>query len=435
MKISQSTQLVIKELTLITEFGSFDISSAFNTMVVYDTLYAPCMTGSIVILDAISLLENLRFDGNEYITAKITKSDDTEKFMELNKKFRIYKVADIVNVNQTAKSYVLHFITSDFLLSEQSKVSQVFSGTYSSMVEKILKNYLQVGVGRTGDQSGINIVEGSKGTYNYIAPTISPFQTIMEISKRAVSNKNKPDYLFYENLNGYSFRSLTTLMNSPVKFNLNFNIKNTEEGVATELLGVRAMKILTQNSVVDNIRNGSVAGRFVGFDTLTRKIKMTNLTPSTIHDGSIDVTLQTNIGDFNDVNKFGATANQMVNSRIMFYPFTAPRSSNDYIKSTDPNTSNLQDNTQEYKFHRKAIMSLLGQKKMELSVPGNFEIMCGDMVQLDVPKYSVKTDGPGGDYDQVLSGRYIVTATKHSISPSFHETFVEVSSIYTKKTR
>lgn len=432
MDIKQSTQFVIKELTLATEFGNFDISGAFTELVIYDNLYSPCMTGSIIMLDAMSLLENLRFDGNEFITVKISKASD-DKFLEMFKKFRVYKVAEITNINQTAKTYVLHFTTPDFLQSEQTKVSQIFSGQYSNMVSNILKNYLQVSGPRVNAESGINFIEPTKGTYSYIAPTLTPFQTILEISRRAVSSKDKPDFLFFENLRGYNFMSLSTLFSSTTTFKLNFDIKNISDNIGREMFGVRNMKILTQSNAVENIRNGSNAGKFVGFDTLTRKIKLTNLTPNVIHDGSVDVTLQSHIGDFRDVNKMGATASQMINSRIVFYPFTATRASNEYIKGQDPATANQQDNTQEYKFHRKAILSLLGQKRMELAIPGNFGIMSGDMVQLDVPKYSKKTDAPEGELDQVLSGRYIVTATRHSINSVKHETFIEVSSIYTKK--
>ena len=41
MDIKQSTQFVIKELTLATEFGNYDISGAFSELVLYDSLYAP----------------------------------------------------------------------------------------------------------------------------------------------------------------------------------------------------------------------------------------------------------------------------------------------------------------------------------------------------------------------------------------------------------
>lgn len=435
MKITQTTQFRIQEMSLSTEFGSFDISGAFNELALYDNVYSPCMTGSVIVLDAISLLEKLRFDGNEYITIKIGKSSDDSGELEMFKRYRIYKVSDIVNVNQTSKTYVLHFITPDFLLSEQTKVSQFFSSSYSDMVSKILKNYLQVGNSPANGQSRVNVIESTKGTFSYIAPTITPFQTIAEISKRAVSQKDKPDFLFFETFAGYNFKSLTTMFSQPTKFRLNFSPKNIDDNLGREFLGVRNMKILTQSSAVENIRNGAMAGKFVGFDTLTRKIKMTNLTTQTIHDASPDVTLQTNVGDFTDINKFGATANQMVNSRIVFYPFMTPRNSSEYIKTSDPNTANLQDNTQEYKFHRKAIMTLLGQKRMELAVPGNFGIMAGDIIQLDVPKYSVKTNSVDGELDPVLSGRYLVTATRHSINSAKHETYMEVSSIYTKKRR
>jgi hypothetical protein len=70
---------------------------------------------------------------------------------------------------------------------------------------------------------------------------------------------------------------------------------------------------------------------------------------------------------------------------------------------------------------------------MELAIPGNFGIMAGDMVQLDVPKYSKKTDSVDGELDPTLSGKYIVTATRHSLNSVKHETFIEVASVYTKK--
>jgi hypothetical protein len=92
----------------------------------------------------------------------------------------------------------------------------------------------------------------------------------------------------------------------------------------------------------------------------------------------------------------------------------------------------MDDNTHEYVFQRKHFFGNLAMKRLQLTMPGNFGLHTGLMVELDVPKYAgsteSETDTTIDARDMEFSGRYIITAVRHIIKYDRHETLIEVAS-------
>ena len=88
--IKQSTQFKINRLSINSKFGSFDLSSIFEELNIFDSVLTPCMSGNILIKDSVGLAKKLLFDGSEFIDIDISK--DSERLgTNINKTFRVFK--------------------------------------------------------------------------------------------------------------------------------------------------------------------------------------------------------------------------------------------------------------------------------------------------------------------------------------------------------
>ena len=63
---------------------------------------------------------------------------------------------------------------------------------------------------------------------------------------------------------------------------------------------------------------------------------------------------------------------------------------------------------------------------MTVALPGNFAITSGFVLNVDAPSFSTKTDVTEKS-DKSVSGKYLIVATRHVISPQKHETFCELA--------
>jgi hypothetical protein len=429
--ISNSLQFFVKEMVIISSSGnSIDLTSVFSELNFYESVFTPCRSGNVLITEAIGLSEKLNINGNMSIRFKIQKSKDDINFFEFYKEFKIYNITNKKNTSSTSQSYVIHFVNEDFVYSLQKKISQNYYGPYSTIAEKILTNHLKVPNSKPSKgKSGINYIYPTNVGKEFIVPNLNPFDSLTWLAKRATSTKYKaPDFLFFENNKGYSFVPVSYLWEKEPQWTINAKPKNISNDVTSEFFGVRNMKILSQFNMLDNIKEGSYAGTFVGFDTYTKTISVQK----------IDNTFDSNSSHGNKNSNLSVTKSKdnidftkMYDSRIAIYPFALPRTTQAYIKEKSPKTSSVIDNTHEYIFQRRAFFSNLMQKRIELTMPGNFGYTCGETITLNVPKFSAKEDGK--NTDDTLSGKYIILGVRHIIRYQTHETIIEVVTDSTKK--
>lgn len=421
--ITQPTQFSIKELHLSipNQKDRFDLSSIFQELNLFDNLFCPCVSGNIQILDAFNLIEKFKLDGNEKIKIQIDKGSEVSSALRFEKEYIVYKVTNIKNINLTSKTYTVHFCSEEYILSEQKKISQSYNDTYSNAVQTILKDYLKVPFAAPSKgRAGTGIIYPSSGPKDFILPSLTPFDSLNWIAKRAVSERYQaPSYVFYENAQmGYNFVPIDFLMDLPTSFNINLKPKNIGGNETSDFLGARDLKILSGFDLLENIKGGSYAGKFVGFDTLTKTIKITNM--QTVFEDGFEGTSYTSA-----YTKERVSYDKMNESRVVTYPYATSRMDAAYIKDNDPDRINFMDNTEDYIYQRKSIFSNFLQKRIQLLMSGNFGLFSGTTIYLTVPKYSAKENNR--DYDNTLSGKYLITAARHIIKYDKHETLIEVS--------
>ena len=424
LNLSQSTQFKIKDLTLITKLGNVNIAGVYQEINIYDSMFMPCIRGEILIQDAIGLSSKLLLDGSEYLSMEILKGEESGP-TTFKKTFRIYRQSNRENINQNSEIYILHFASEEMIFSEQKKVNQSFNGTYTDIVNVILKKYLGVTSKKLGS------IENSKGLHTVIVPNLSPFDTMDWLSKRAVDSDSLPNFLFFENKYGYNFVSLTELIKREPIMNINFEPKNLSVSGGQEFYGAREAKIINSTNYIESIKNGVYSGKFIGIDLLTRKVNINQIDFNQTYNKT-KVHLNKYPNFTTAANRDGKDAAHMFDSKVSLYAFATTRKDTSWVKQNDAQTGTNIDDTHAYVFQRAPILANLLQTTIHLNIPGNFGITSGAIINLKMPIKSGKTE-VGEGLDQTLTGKYIVTATRHVIKGDMHETVIEVATDSTNK--
>ena len=429
--INSTLQCVIEEMAIILPKGkNIDLKPYLSELNFYESMFTPCSSGNVLIVEAAGLLDKIKVEGNFTIRFKIQKSRDDVDFFKFYKEFKIYSITNRKNASSTSQGYIIHFVNEDFVYSLQQKINRNYTAPYSTMVEKILTRQLRVPNSRPSrGKSGINFIYPTEVGKEVIIPNLNPFDSLTWIAKRTTSTKYKaPDFLFFENNKGYNFVPVSYLWTKEPQWTINVKPKNISNDVGSEFFGARNMKILSQFNMLNSIKEGSYAGTFIGFDTFTKTISVQKI-DNTFDTNSSHGNKNANLSDTKSKDNIDFT--KMYDSRVAIYPFALPRATQKYIKDNSPKTSNRIDDPEKYIFQRKAFFANLMQKRIELTMPGFFGYTCGETITLNVPKFAIN-DG-GKNTDDTLSGKYIILGVRHIIRYQTHETIIEVATDSTKK--
>ena len=112
--VTKSTQFKVNEIVLVTKAGPIEISTMFEEINIFDSLFLPVINGNIVIRDSIGLSGKLLFDGSESLLIDIKKSEKSD-IAEYKKAFRIYKQGDRQNDGLNSEIFTLHFCSDELL--------------------------------------------------------------------------------------------------------------------------------------------------------------------------------------------------------------------------------------------------------------------------------------------------------------------------------
>jgi len=272
------------------------------------------------------------------------------------------------------------------------------------------------------------IYENSIGLRKVVIPNLRPLEAIEWCTKRAVDIRNSPNFMFWQNLVGFNFASLSTLLTQEDILQISFGIKNKKDGNPfSEMGGARSLEVITQNDSLEKTRSGVNAGKFVGFDPVTRTYATRNISYA---DHYTSMEHGNEAPNFSSIqNRDKAYNDRMFDSKKTLSIFGAPRKFSNYIKTNQPDMITNNQDQENVIFQRTAILKNLMGKKLKLVMPGNFQLTSGFNVSVSTPSFGVDND----EEDPTLSGKYLITATRHIISFDKHETILEVASSSNKQ--
>ena len=183
-----------------------DVTQIFLLINIYQSLLLKkFITGRIVLADTSDLISNLPLVGNEEVKITITNDYDTS-YQDYT--FRIYKIDRDFNTFKTnQKIKILNiYLYSDEEFNSFSRVSKRYQGTGSSIIQNVLTNNLST--------TKILTKDTDTSTINFISNYWNSEQIIDYVLKK--TELTYKDFIFFENNNGFNFKSLSTLFQQTV---------------------------------------------------------------------------------------------------------------------------------------------------------------------------------------------------------------------------
>ena len=416
LKMLKSTQFEIIELILVTKGGKIDISNVCEEINIYDTMFLSVMSGSLVIGDSIGLSSKLLFDGSETILIHV-KKDKNSEILDFKRAFRIYKQTDRAVIKPGLEKYVLHFASDELIYSDQQRINQSYETNYSKIVERILNDYLKVPQNTLG-----GVYEFSSGIQKIVIPNLRPLEAIEWCARRALDINQSPNFMFFQNVAGFNFATLSTLLIQPAILDISYETKNISgETAFDEIGGARYLEIVSLNDNIERTRSGVNAGKFIGFDPLTRTISTRNISYG---DHYLNMKHGNKTPNFTQIqSRDGMLNSEAFNSRKAISIFNYNRQFSEYIKKKDPTSLTQRDGIESWLFQRKAIIKNLMSKRLKIVMPGNFQLSSGFNVNVNAPII-----GSSSGEDKSINGKYLIVASRQIIGYEKHETIIEVAS-------
>ena len=181
----------------------------------FEDILSPCVTAIAELINSSSLFNILPIRGGE----KVTISVDTAFGEFVLDDLYVYKVSNL-DAQHSNEMFTLNLVSREGLTNETSRCQTIYRGNLQTTVTKILKDDL-----KTKKYKSENI-EGTSNDYSFIGNNRKPFHVLTWLGPKAVpangqnsgtsgeEARGTAGFLFYENKDGFNFRSIDSLVSS-----------------------------------------------------------------------------------------------------------------------------------------------------------------------------------------------------------------------------
>jgi len=416
--IKNSKDYALTNLTLLSSVGSLDLKNTFEEISYNEDLFNNSLSGYVYIIESSGLIETAAMNGTEFLRLTFSKFGDSSN--QIDKLFRVYKVGKRkLEGTMYKESYVLYFCSEELLLSEQYKISKRYRDSLiSDIVSDVLTNYLKVPNNKSGT------IETTYGKYDFIIPTLKPFDAINYVTNYARPNPQNPgaDMLFYEDKNGFQYRSLQSLMRQPSYYTYTYKPKNIDsKDLNTDTHNVLTYEFLDSFDTLNGITSGTFANQLISLNPLTRTKKVTNF-DYTVY--SRQAKRLNSYGIIDDsTNRNGDNLGQASQSMLKLIFSNFDSGSNSYVAGV-PGASGNDIYAETFIPYRTAQLGLANYTRLRISVPGDCNLTVGRVLTFNLSSRNVANKGA---LDKYYSGNYFITGVRHIIDLTRFRTILEIT--------
>jgi len=382
----------IKTCALIATEGSslsddFEISGGNPNITYYESVKSPSISVSIDFIDVDGVISREGITGGEYLDLKIKVPDFDDFEITPDKHFMMLNSVKNVKTSSNKQIATLEFISVEAIINETARVSRRFTGNVSQIVKELMKDKKSI-------QTSKNLeTDESFNKYSFVGNLKRPFDTIQWLCPKAASTDKECGFLFYENLDGYFFKSIKGLLESDPSE----TYEKPEAPVDTDIK-ITENNLDSSNDIGMNCRMGMYANKTIYVD---------------IENGKLE-TVDYKISDLNLVKPPKLpTGLEDTPTRLMLRILDAGALQKGSKKDDVEKRSELA----VYQNKSYARTNLLFSQSLSISTPFNPDLRVGQMIDVVLPvkdgSDQSQTTG-GGEND--ISGKYLLSELKHSIA-------------------
>ena len=380
--------------------GEFGLLSGVRSIDYYESITSPSISAVVKIIDVDGTLSSKGVYGGEKLAVKMKSGKDSE-FEEFiitpEKQELILNSIGGVTSGVKQQTATLQFVSKDLIKNETARINRRYVGNISDSIKKIM----------TEDPKGIKTTkevdcetDRSKNNYAFVGNKDTSFDIIQRLQPKAggagYDDETKTDYgfMFFENHDGYHFRSIRSLFESEPEF----EYVKTEISASDDLV-IEEYNFNSGNDIVLNAKSGLYNNEttFIELDkTKITKVKF-NMTETA------DLALKPPKVPVNVEGKPSRIMLRVVDTGV-----------HQHYEENDTSLENVQKFTDLAVYQNKsyARFALLNTQTLNITVSLNPELRAGQtiLVRFPVSEYINKF---GDEKSNDISGKYLISHLRH----------------------
>lgn len=397
-----SGDVIIKHLYLSSLDGNkfIDLREQAQDIDIYESILSPIITGSITIVDKVSLRENFPIIGGK-CKVKLQFTTPTEGIPTRTLEFVVSEVSNVTTDPHSAGNrYTLTLASVEILENAKSYFrAPLIGNTIDDYVEIILKDVIKT------KKNVYKEPNGTKGQQRMDVVSMKPFQAIDMMKQKAVSKVYKSNvYAFFENKLGFNFVPIEYLLSDTTKL-IQDGIFFYDSDSKTNVLNTTYRNILAYNHIVQEspakiVSEGALKNKTVQIDLRTRSKQ------TTVYDHS----------KAKDELQYSKGARPTHKAAFEQQYGELPATTFNVIKSSvAPETY-----VHEKIGYAQAFITMLTQNILRIMVWGDTYISAGYRIRVEAPKPTGLTKSGGktaaGQKSDFTSGEFLISHLRHNLS-------------------
>jgi hypothetical protein len=391
----------LKELTLTLCTGEiWDIRYIYHELNIFEDIWSPTMSGSVLISDTQNRLANFPIFGFETLTIGL----ETPGKGLLSKTFRVYSATDRHLGKDRNLAYILNFCADEAWKNYKVRVSKSYK---SKQIHEIVADLHNTWLG-----GGTIEIEPSKYIHHIIIPNLHPIQGIQWLSTRAnPSSYNGANYLYYQTFDKFYWIPIEKCLEKGPVQDIIYQPANVRQSgthhartINQDLEAIQAYTVDFYSDVRENQEQGMYASELITHSHVRKKWERFTWD----YVGNFDKHKHLYPG-----NKLYSNSRQDLHNKAnkfkMYSTGVAP-----FLNQVD-----------RWLLDRVSQLQQLQNIKLSVSVPGNSNLKVGDVVKFEMPS----PEPPQNNQQMVdkhYRGKFLISGIRHKVDQKQYVTVLEL---------
>ena len=377
----------------------------------YESLFSPSVNVTIETTDVSGFVSREEIYGGQSIEISIKMFDPDIDDFKIKKNKHGLVVNSVKNVTMDFKESksTLECVSKDFLRNEVARLNRRFTGNITEIVKKIMEEEPK-GIKTTKDIE----VDQATNSYTFCGNLKRSIDTIQWLQPKAKS-ENQFGFLFFEDYDGYKFKSIESLLKQEPFTDQPFEMSQTSTSSRFAILD--AVMVQT-NDVFLNMRSGT-------YNNDTTYIDLISQTKS-VDDFKID-----NLKDLKNPPKLPDNLTDSTSRKMLRFDDPGVMQKGSKREDEQPKEELAKIQNQSY-----ARNNLLFSQALKIKISFNPSLRVGKIIEVRLP---VDTDSSesGVKYQKLgkgdLSGKYLISELRHKVGSNKSSTHLTlVRDLFTK---
>ena len=394
---------------------TFQIREIINGFTYYEDITRPFISANLNITDSTANLIGSQtgpITGNELVEIVVLGPDEKEYTYY----FRVYKVGDRINSGKV-QNYNLGLISEEALANPQTRIRKTLTGRPDEIVRECL--------GEEGLNTPKDIITDPCLNKKKILPkNLSPFAICAKLQDQSIPfgkggigsgvgaetkdgkySDGTAGFFFYENARGFNFRSIDGLMDIENSMNINNSganyVKAFRDSAGDEMPEtIIDVQFTSEINLMQSLLTGAYSIRCQYYDISTGEYKESTYSANKSWDK------QAHLGSQDEL-----TPGQKILAGRPTRIVSAILDSESYYSGQDSAVdSDYQDWTPSTLPQAISRNYLLNTQGLRIVVPGNLQLVVGDIVKVFLQNMSTQGGRELESVDQDHSGFYLITS-------------------------